>query len=192
MKTALTWHHTATPSGPPQEVIESIRRYHTEEQGWVDVAYHLFIDAEGGLWPGRSLALDPDTHSDLDVHGHIFVAVLGNFEEEPPTKAAVETLRRVIEVLAGLFGIPQSRIQPHANIAETACPGRYLRTAIPGASTQPPSPQAEVQDRPTSCPQCGAPDGYPPAGPCSDPYHGTGKQPPAEPQGDVVDSGGAS
>ena len=128
-KAALTWHHTATPSGPPQEVIESIRRYHTEERGWVDVAYHLFIDADGRFWPGRSLDLDPDTHTDLDVRGHIFVAVLGNFEEERPTVAAVESLWWVLRVLPALFNIPKDRVCPHGNLAETRCPGRHLLEA---------------------------------------------------------------
>lgn len=36
-----------------------MRKFHMEQNGWSDLAQHLTIDPQGGLWTGRNWNLAP-------------------------------------------------------------------------------------------------------------------------------------
>ena len=60
---AIHLHHTWRPRRGEfrgRATMEGMRRYHVERQGWSDIAQHLTIDPEGGLWLGRMADMDCD------------------------------------------------------------------------------------------------------------------------------------
>lgn len=129
--TRITIHHTATESGPGDGVVEQIRRYHTEERGWPDIAYHVLIAEDGAVYFGRPFHQVPDSHSDFDFTGHLFVALLGNFEEDWPSAIQEDELYAVVGLLARAYNIPAENIKGHRDYAGTLCPGRYLCELLP-------------------------------------------------------------
>ena len=53
---AVHIHHTWRPDRNGFrgiETVKAMRRYHMEELRWSDIAQHLTIDPQGGLWTGR-------------------------------------------------------------------------------------------------------------------------------------------
>ena len=60
-------HHTWKPSRGEfhgLETIEAMRRFHLS-LGWADIAQHVTIDPEGGVWTGRNWNQPP-----ASVRGH--------------------------------------------------------------------------------------------------------------------------
>lgn len=106
-----------------------MRRHHVETLCWVDIAYHRLIDVNGHVHYGRALALDPDSRTDADFAGHVFVALIGNFEEEQPTTAMLASLRLVTARLCKDFQLSALDVRPHCAYVETLCPGKHLLAA---------------------------------------------------------------
>jgi hypothetical protein len=130
--TRITIHHTATASGPGHEVVEQIRRYHVEERGWSDIAYHVLIDNAGERFTGRPIEQAPDSHSDFDFTGHIAIALLGHFTRSTYVNDETwESLVQVVRQLAREYDVPPENIKGHRDYADTLCPGRYLYELLP-------------------------------------------------------------
>lgn len=127
----ITVHHTATePRGPIESHIEALRRRHREELGWADIAYHLLVDDAGKIWVGRSSSLPPDSATDHDFSRHLFVALIGNFEERHPTSHAVGALELLVRCLLDLHGLGRESIGSHREYTSTLCPGRHLQPHV--------------------------------------------------------------
>jgi hypothetical protein len=102
-------HHTAGTntysSSDVPGILAGMYRFHTDGQGWCDIAYNLFVDRFGRAWQGRSGSLhDPiqgghakgfNTHS-------VGIALLGQHHPGgtpaavSPTSAALTTLRDLL------------------------------------------------------------------------------------------------
>lgn len=89
-------HHTVNsntyrPSDVPG-LLAGIYRYHTTSRRWCDVAYNFFVDRFGGVWQGRSGAMDAPImggHAKGFNTDSMGVALLGQYESgAPPTSAA--------------------------------------------------------------------------------------------------------
>ena len=53
---AVHVHHTGRPRRQDFRglaTVEAMRKFHMEQNGWSDLAQHLTIDPQGGLWTGR-------------------------------------------------------------------------------------------------------------------------------------------
>ena len=66
----------------------------------------------------------------------IGICLIGNFEQAPPTKEQMQSVRTLVAVLATRHQIPRERIIGHAAVKATACPGKHfplneLRQVIP-------------------------------------------------------------
>jgi hypothetical protein len=98
------------------------------ERGWSAVGYHFVIMPSGRVFAGRPpWALG--AHAEGHNQGTIGIALAGNFEEESPTSAAVRSLHTLAQrVTPGGRGLT---LLPHGDLMETACPGRFLRQALP-------------------------------------------------------------
>lgn len=139
--TRVTVHHEA--SGAFQETdreatvrrIQGIQRYHQQTKGWGDIAYHFVVDRVGRIWEGRPLS-ETGAHAGSQAANerNIGILVLGNFDLQEPSRAQLESLRRLLEALARFRGIPKSRMLGHAEIRRefglgpTNCPGKYLQS----------------------------------------------------------------
>lgn len=115
-------HHT----GAEEENTEQIRQYHLS-LGWRDIGYHFVIERDGKVVEGRPLT-DRGAHCNTDDwNGRaIGIALIGNFENHPPTLAQYRGLAAQVEVLMRRYGIPLANVIRHKDVAATDCGGRYF------------------------------------------------------------------
>ena len=132
---AITIHHdakynTGRTASDTKARLESIRRYHRSIP-WADIGYHYIIDRQGAVWEGRSLAYQ-GAHVEFQNEGNIGVMLLGNFEQQQPTRAQVAALQRHVVLLRRQFKVPGNKVMTHREwpSASTLCPGRALQARI--------------------------------------------------------------
>ena len=128
----ITVHHDGMPPvtlrsrGAVMDRLEAIRRSHVNSRGWADIGYHFVIDPLGNVWEARPLIYQ-GAHVKDHNERNMGVMVLGNFEEQVPTRAALIALDAFVRSQMNRFGVPVSRVVTHQELAATACPGRSLQ-----------------------------------------------------------------
>ncbi len=128
----ITVHHDGMPPvtlrsrGAVMERLELIRRSHVNSRGWADIGYHFVVDPLGNVWEARPLVYQ-GAHVKDHNERNMGVMVLGNFEEQVPTRAALNALDGFVRGQMTRFGVPVSRVVTHQELAATACPGRSLQ-----------------------------------------------------------------
>lgn len=105
--------------------LESIRRSHVNK-GWADIGYHYIIDPAGRVWQGRPISLQ-GAHVKDENPGNIGIMVMGNFDSQSPTPAALTTLDQFIAFQLRQYSLPVRRVYTHQELKPTACPGRSLQ-----------------------------------------------------------------
>jgi hypothetical protein len=125
----ISVHHTATHSTDntksPKRLL-SYQRYHQDNKGWMDLAYHLFIDLEGNVYAGRDTACVGDTATNYDPKGHLLIVLEGNFEQQGVTTKAFDSLVQVVAWGSEKYGVGLKQLRAHRDLAATACPGASL------------------------------------------------------------------
>ena len=106
--------------------LELIRSSHVDSRGWADIGYHLIVDPQGRIWQGRPMNLQGAHVKDHNPH-NLGVLVMGNFEEQHPTREALATLDQLLANQAAVHRVPFGSIRTHQEWASTACPGRNLQ-----------------------------------------------------------------
>jgi len=121
-------HHSATREGN----AEAFRNHHKNVNGWRDIGYHYIIgngsqSGDGQVEKGRA-ENESGAHCNVDRMNYrsIGICLVGNFQEQRPTAAQMESLRRLCRDIMGRYKIPSSKILGHGEVkgAATACPGR--------------------------------------------------------------------
>ncbi|MHC5022970.1 MAG: peptidoglycan recognition protein family protein [Planctomycetota bacterium] len=105
--------------------LELIRRGHRGRK-WGDIGYHFAVDRAGRVWECRPLAWQ-GAHVKNHNPGNIGVVALGNFDEQQPSEAQVDAVRRQVSLLMNTYGVPVRRVKTHQEWARTACPGRSMQ-----------------------------------------------------------------
>lgn len=138
--TRITVHHTAmlarnlrgVSASTAGYAIAQIQSQHMDVNGWADLGYHFMIDPDGRVWEGRSLTYvgahasrDPNTGANHNL-GNIGVCLLGNFEQEDPSSAALASLESLLDGLRQKFGIAHREVYGHTHFKATDCPGQRL------------------------------------------------------------------
>ena len=126
--TQIIVHHTAASSPVPQ--FAAINDWHRarafpQSRSGHFVGYHYVIERDGTVKQARQ---------DDEVGAHtvganlssIGVALVGNFNHEPPTEEQTEALARLLSTLVHRHGILPSRIFPHRKFKQTDCYGQSL------------------------------------------------------------------
>ncbi|MCA9286989.1 MAG: N-acetylmuramoyl-L-alanine amidase [Phycisphaerales bacterium] len=108
--------------------LESIRRAHLQ-RGWADIGYHFSIDPAGRVYQCRPLNLQ-GAHVANQNPGNIGVMVMGNFEQQVPTPAAINTLEAFVPTLMRQYGVRVGSVFTHRELAATACPGQSLQARM--------------------------------------------------------------
>jgi hypothetical protein len=134
--TRITVHHSADPdpvvldgsSAKTFEAVREIQKAHMDGRSthYGDIGYHFVIDPYGRVIEGRDLGYQGAHASGDNNIQNIGICLIGNFEEEEPTTAALDALRRQIETLRRKFGIPKGEVLGHKELRATECPGRHL------------------------------------------------------------------
>jgi uncharacterized protein with LGFP repeats len=128
-------HHTAGSNDYAPEdsagIVRSIFEYHTRTLGWCDIAYNALVDKYGQVFEGRAGGMDRPVEGahtggfNLDTWG---VAMLGNFDDVPPTPIQLRTTGRLLGWRLGL-----DHVDPKGTVALTSAGGSF--TKIPGGTT---------------------------------------------------------
>jgi len=126
----ITVHHAGgTPNYHEREEdiatdLEAIRIYHRDRR-FGDIGYHFVVDRVGRVWEARSLYFT-GAHVLSENTGNLGVMLLGNFEDQKPTPAQIQSLRGFTELLVDRFSVPRNRIFGHRDLGHTLCPGKNL------------------------------------------------------------------
>ena len=132
----ITVHHSAEREPPSlngsvaqsSAAVRSIQKAHMDgkETGWGDIGYHFVIDPYGRVFEGRELAWQGAHAAGSNNIQNIGICLIGNFDEEKPTKAALDRLRQLIDTLRSKWKVPRNQVLTHQELKKTECPGRNL------------------------------------------------------------------
>jgi hypothetical protein len=127
----ITVHHTAVMSGDIRSeadavrMLNSVRNSHLK-RGWADIGYHYAIDPQGRIWEGRPLTWQ-GAHVEATNEHNLGIVMMGNFDRQTPTPAALASLDSFLVDSARRFRVPVSRIYTHRELKPTECPGTSLQ-----------------------------------------------------------------
>ena len=127
--TAIVIHHTATERGS----VESIHESHVAKE-WLGIGYHFVIGNGNGMSDGE---IEPTFRWREQIHGAhagsdeynqhgIGIALVGNFDEQPPTPAQIEAVKQLVGELKSQYEIESERVVGHSEVKATACPGKLF------------------------------------------------------------------
>lgn len=130
----MTIHHSAVALPDNSDIAARLRqhqRYHQDDKGWVDIAYHAAVDRRGNIFALRDTAIAGDTATDYDTTGHFLVLCEGNFDEEAVTEAQLNGAALVCAWATKEFGISSETLSSHQEVTPvTSCPGANLESHV--------------------------------------------------------------
>jgi hypothetical protein len=117
--------------------MREIQRWHFD-RGWATVGYHFVVSPSGRIFRGR-----PVDRLGAHVLGHnlgtVGICLMGDFEVERPTSAALASLahvrRRLVPGGAGALLLAH---RDHRGHERSACPGRNLAPYVERSGGPPP------------------------------------------------------
>ncbi|CAN5480721.1 hypothetical protein BH10PSE16_BH10PSE16_15850 [soil metagenome] len=131
---AVHMHHTWRPRQADfrgHDTIVSMWRYHTQVNGWSDIAQHITIDPEGMVWLGRNWNLPPASaagHNGNKAFGPFMFEMIGDFDtgRDPFGGAQKDAALRVVALVQSRFHLPASSLRFHNAMSPKSCPGSAL------------------------------------------------------------------
>jgi hypothetical protein len=155
-------HHTATannyPSTQSDDIVRSIYFFHTETNGWCDIAYNFLVDRFGKIFVGRfggnNLPVIGAAQQGFNT-GAVSVAGIGSYGTTAPT-AMVGAIQRLLAWRLDVAHVPPKGwawmvsgggpntkfpegqgvslpvISSHRHTGYTSCPGDTLFNQLPG------------------------------------------------------------
>jgi hypothetical protein len=127
-------HHTGAPwYGRPttEQYLRNIQAFHTgPEREWEDIAYHYFVDLEGGVWAGRPPEVRGNPSIYYDSTGFVLICFLGDYGVQQPSEAQLSAAGGVAAWLIRRFRLAPRAIGAHRDLAPTTCPGDNLNRLI--------------------------------------------------------------
>lgn len=127
--TRMTLHHEAVVLGDNRNAPGRLRqdqRYHQDQKGWVDIAYHVGIDRDGNIYELRTPQIAGDTAMDYDTTGHFLVLCEGDFDQEVVSEAQLHSAALAFAWATQTFHIATDTLAGHRDLASTSCPGANL------------------------------------------------------------------
>jgi hypothetical protein len=125
----MTIHHTAVVLGDNSNITSRLRqhqRYH-QEQGWVDIAYHVGVDRNGNIFELRTPDIAGDTFTSYDPAGHFQVVCEGHFDQEQVTSEQLDGAALAFAWATQTFDVSTKTLSGHRDfVPSTACPGSDL------------------------------------------------------------------
>jgi uncharacterized protein with LGFP repeats len=128
-------HHTAGSNDYSPEdsaaIVRSIYAYHTRTLGWCDIAYNALVDKYGQVFEGRAGGITrpvEGSHTGGFNKNTWGVAMLGNFDVEPPTPILIRTVGRLLGWRLGM-----DHVDPRGTVVLTSAGGSF--THFPQGAT---------------------------------------------------------
>ncbi len=155
----LTVHHTASPisrvaDGPGN--IRSHQRFHQQDKGWPDIAYHFLVDPVGNIYQGRDPAFGGDTATNYDPNGHFLVCLEGDYDRAGVNDSQVASLALVLAWGVSTFGVDAGTLGGHRDYADTQCPGDSVYQLLTDGSLTGRIEAVLAQGEPAIVEVCGA------------------------------------
>ncbi|HNM86018.1 MAG: N-acetylmuramoyl-L-alanine amidase [Mycobacterium sp.] len=129
----MTLHHTAVVLGDNRYAPARLRqhqRFHQDERGWIDIAYHVGVDRNGNIYELRTPELAGDTATDYDPAGHFLVLCEGDFDQEAVSEEQLNGAAMAFAWAVQTFNIAPGTLAGHRDVASTSCPGANLYAHI--------------------------------------------------------------
>jgi hypothetical protein len=131
---AVHMHHTWRPNHAQyrgHETIVGMWRFHTETNGWSDIAQHITIAPDGTIWLGRDWNRAPASaagHNGNAQAGPFMFEMIGDFDEGRDlfNGEQRETALDVIARVQQRFGLPPGSLQLHNMMSTKSCPGTSI------------------------------------------------------------------
>ena len=127
-------HHSATPAGGAARFDRDHR-----QKGWDELGYDFVIgngtdtgDGQievGPRWPVQKWGAHTKTPDNRFNERGIGICLVGNFDEDRPTAAQIQSLVRLTTYLMRTYHIRPADIIGHNQAKPTDCPGRNLSVA---------------------------------------------------------------
>ena len=151
--THLVVHHTESPNSTPdwEEKVRFIERLHTKHRGWSDIAYNYLIAPDGTIYEGRAGGDNVrGTHCRNLNDNTMAVAMLGKYDDVPPSEQAVDSLVRLLAWKCAKSGLDPLAVAVHPASGRElpiilghrdgdprrGCPGDKLYELLPAIRTR--------------------------------------------------------
>lgn len=150
--THMIVHHSAGPNSSTNwaATVLSIWNFHVNTNGWCDIGYNWVIDPDGIVYEGRGGGNNvKGAHFCAANSGTVGICLLGNFESDSPTTAALASLRKLLawkscdsnlDPLGVSFHIGTGKtlevISGHRDGCSTQCPGDTFYPLFPAFRTE--------------------------------------------------------
>lgn len=141
-------HHSAAPTAKQfhgDQTIQGIHRYHTVNNKWSDIGYHFLISPDGStIFEGRPVDAvgahcggtpPKGVTRSFGNTGSIGICLVGDYDNEQPTDAALHTLAVLIVDLCEKWQIDSRQIYGHCEAwsrPPKSCPGKNLFVSLFG------------------------------------------------------------
>lgn len=131
---AVHLHHTWRPNHAQyrgHDTILAMWRFHTQDQGWSDIAQHVTIAPDGTIWTGRDWNRSPASASGFNGNtsvGPFMIEMIGDFDRgkdrfEGAQKAAA---LEVVAAIQASFDLPEKSLRFHNSMSSKTCPGSAI------------------------------------------------------------------
>ena len=136
---AAVVHHTAGSNDyTPQDsagIVRSIFEYHALTLGWCDIAYNALVDKYGQVFEGRAGGMDKPvegSHTGGFNRNTWGVAMIGDFDDVPPTPIQLRTTARLIGWRLGL-----DHVNPLGTVVLPSAGGEFTKFPTGATPTLP-------------------------------------------------------
>lgn len=136
---AAVVHHTAGSNDySPLEsagIVKAIYTYHSKTLGWCDIAYNVLVDKYGQVFEGSAGGLTKPVEGfhtggfNRDTWG---VAMIGNFDDVPPTPIQIRTVGRLLGWRLGM-----DDVDPRGTVGLESTGSHYTTVAAGSIATLP-------------------------------------------------------
>jgi len=130
----VTLHHQGEFWDPGRDVpsyLRHLQQWSRDTKHWVDIPYHHVIAPDGRIYAARPLAVPGDTNTEYDPRGHALPMLLGNFEEQVPTQAQLDSAVSLTAWLLDRHGLTVAQIGSHRGFShQTVCPGAHFQALL--------------------------------------------------------------
>jgi hypothetical protein len=117
--------HHSYPIRRDTGTMRDIQNLHMDQQKWADIAYHFGIDGRGVVYAGRDLNVRGASVAGYNT-GTVGVVVIGDFQEETPAPAQLDSLQKLVRWLAQTLHLTHLAGHYEFN-PETVCPGAAMQ-----------------------------------------------------------------
>lgn len=131
---AVHMHHTWRPNHSQyrgHDTIVAIWRFHTQMNGWSDIAQRITIAPDGVIWTGRNWNQPPASasgHNGNRTAGPFMFEMIGDFDHGRDRFEGVQrdTALKVIALVQHRFGLPVESLRFHNQMSPKSCPGSSI------------------------------------------------------------------